>query len=262
MQTLYLQGASKNPLFSSAFMRQAIISDIHSNLEALVAVIERIDALEVNSIVCLGDIVGYNAQPNECVDMIRERGIPSVMGNHDARAGGLEEPDNFNPIAKRAVLWTRSRLSHENLRFLCGLPRMVRVQDRFAAVHGAIDDTDTYILGRCEIERNFKLLEGSGFLLCFFGHTHLSSVYSSDGMNLDMHTSGCVEIRQGLSYLINPGAVGQPRDGDPRASFLVYDSGKKLITFERVEYDIESASRNVIEAGLPKELASRLFIGR
>jgi putative phosphoesterase len=203
-------------------MRYAFISDIHSNLEALETVLSKIDALNVDEVICLGDIVGYNANPNECIDIIRKRGIRAVLGNHDTRATGIDEPTDFNPVAAIAVLWARQALTEENRRFLNGLPRTIDMDGKFLVIHGWVNNTDSYIMG-----------------------------------NLD----NPLELKPDANYLVNPGSVGQPRDGDTRASFAVLDEKDSEITFYRVEYDIESCARKVLEAGLPDILARRLKAG-
>jgi predicted phosphodiesterase len=243
-------------------MRTAVIADIHANLEALQAVLARIEDLGADEIVCLGDIVGYNADPNECVDIIRNRNITCVLGNHDVCAAGLEEPDGFNPLARRAVLWTRDELTDENRLFLRSLPRELRMNDRFF-FHGSIHDTNRYILYMSDAADNFALLAGMGKLLRigFFGHTHTRAVlrYSRGAVAVDL--SSDQRLAKENRYLINPGSVGQPRDGDPRASFLVYDAGKQRVNFSRVEYDLRACQDKIIRAGLPSWLAERLVSG-
>ncbi|MBF8251238.1 MAG: calcineurin-like phosphoesterase, partial [Deltaproteobacteria bacterium] len=152
-------------------MRYAIISDIHSNLEALEAVLAKISGFKVDEILCLGDIVGYNANPNECIDIVKRTGIRCIMGNHDSRASGLEEPDNFTPLAKEAVLWTRDRLSEENKGFLRKLPRELMI-DRFFIFHGSIHDTDRYIIDERDAMDNFEMLGNipGEPKTAFFGH--------------------------------------------------------------------------------------------
>lgn len=246
-------------------MLYAIISDIHSNLEAFTAVLERIDSIGVDEIVCLGDIVGYSSNPNECVEIVRKRGIRSVAGNHDVRACGLKEPHDFNEIARKALLWTRKVLDEENIDFLKGLPERLYLREgRGIAVHGAlIDGTDTYILSPWIALRNFEEMAGSPDLpsLCFFGHTHVRITYQYiEGRVITLFDDEIVLNPEGL-YLINPGSVGQPRDRDPHASFLIYDTEEETVTFHRVPYDIDLCCRKIVEAGLPRALGERLKIG-
>jgi len=224
-------------------MKYAVISDIHANLEAFLSVLAEIDSHRPDAVVCLGDIVGYGADPNACVDIIREREIPSVMGNHDAAASGATEPWNFNEAAREAVLWTRDELTGENRDFLAALPQRIETED-FMAVHGAISDPDKYIFSYRDAEPEFGLMGDYG--LCFFGHTHVPAD----------HKSPAGPKRR----LVNPGSVGQPRDRDPRAAFLVYDT-ESGVEFRRAVYDISAAQGKIIRRGLDSQLAKRLSHG-
>lgn len=244
-------------------MRTAVISDIHANLEALETVLGRVAELNVDELVCLGDIVGYNANPNECLDIIRREKILCVTGNHDVAACGLEEPDGFNPLARAAIFWTREHLTEENRQFLLRLPREKRVRDLFL-FHGSIHDTNRYILFHNDAVDNFRLLAGLAgeVRLGFFGHTHVSLAFSEQQGDVSRERSPELSLSSENRYLINPGSVGQPRDGDPRAAFLVYDSSERRIVFHRVEYDIRKCRDKIIRAGLPPRLAERLEWGR
>jgi predicted phosphodiesterase len=243
-------------------MRRAVISDIHANLEALQAVLERIKEQEVEEILCLGDSVGYNADPNECLDILRSMNVTCVLGNHDASAAGLEEPEDFNPLALTAVLWTRERLTPDNKQFLADLPRE-RKSGSLLLFHGAIHDTDRYLLYREDAVENFRLLaETPEVTIGFFGHTHIRAALSSQkGVISFQLVPEELKVQSGHHYLINPGSVGQPRDGDPRASFLVYDDRRARITFHRVAYDIRACQEKILRAGLPPQLAERLAWG-
>jgi diadenosine tetraphosphatase ApaH/serine/threonine PP2A family protein phosphatase len=245
-------------------MRTAVISDIHANLEALTTVLERIRSLKADETVCLGDVVGYNANPNETIDLLREEKIACVLGNHDACAAGLEEPDNFNPLARAAVLWTRERLTAENRQYLAGLPRERRVRDMFL-FHGSIHDTDRYILYRNDVVDNFRLLAGLPGPLSagFFGHTHVkTALVELQGIISATLAPEELELFPDKRYLLNPGSVGQPRDGDPRAAFLVYDDRSRRVAFLRVEYDVRTCQDKILNAGLPPRLAERLAWGQ
>lgn len=242
-------------------MRYAVISDIHSNLEALTAFLKKADALEVDKVVCLGDIVGYNANPNECVELVKERKILALLGNHDSRVAGFEEPTDFNFQAASAVYWTRSAIKPENIEFLKTLPRTLVVNKKFLAVHGWVNDTDRYIFGSRDALANFGLMNEAKSSLCFFGHTHVPVAYAKDGETVSMKAGESVAIEKEKSYLINPGSIGQPRDRDPRASFLVYDDKKSQVTFFKIDYDITATAEKIIEAGLPERLAERLKLG-
>jgi predicted phosphodiesterase len=245
-------------------MRIAVIADIHSNLEALYAVLGRISELRADEILCLGDIVGYNANPNECVAIIREKKIFCVLGNHDACAAGLEEPDNFTPLARQALFWTRSHLTETNSRFLAGLPRESAARDVFL-VHGSIHDTNRYLYHHDQAVDNFHLMAGLAgeISLAFFGHTHIRMMFREQDGGVSGSAAGdALELSQGSRFLINPGSVGQPRDGDPRAAFLLYDSRERVVAFHRAAYDIQRCQGKIIFAGLPPQLADRIAWGR
>jgi len=244
-------------------MRIAVIADIHANYEAFEAVLDRIEALRVNKIVCLGDIVGYGANPNECVDLVRDRKIKSVMGNHDACAAGLEEPDGFNPLARSALFWTRENLKEEKGLFLMTLPRELRVID-FHLFHGSMCNLNRYILGKSDAIENFLLLSKlpGDSVNGFFGHTHVRTVFSIGKAGVETEEALELSLSPDKRYLINPGSVGQPRDGDPRATFLVYDENERRVTFHRVEYDVKACQKKILSAGLPPMHAERLVWGR
>jgi predicted phosphodiesterase len=244
-------------------MRYAILSDIHGNIQALHAVLTRIAALDPDTVVCLGDLVGYNANPNECVDIICRDRITCIMGNHDAVACGLVDPGSFNPAAKESVLWSREQLTDENRSFLMELPWELLIGDFFIC-HGSIHDTNRYILSKGDAQDNFSLMDmlPERPSVCFFGHTHEQMSYSIEGPHIAYEFGESIRMESGKRYLINPGAVGQPRDGDPRAAFLIYDAKERNVTFYRTEYDIAACQANIIRAGLPAKLAQRLLIGR
>ena len=244
-------------------MRYAFISDVHSNLEALSAVLKKIDGSAIDEIVCLGDIVGYNANPNECIEIIKTRDIKCIMGNHDSRAAGLKEPDDFNYLARDAILWTRKQLKEEYLTFLKTLPRKLYIENnKIVVVHGSVNSTDDYILSLSDVADNFRLMgEESGVNTCFFGHTHVRIGYKEINANIYPFYENKIMIEDGVRYLINPGSVGQPRDGEPMASFLIYDTNVKTIEFYRVEYDREKTCEKIVRAGLHIELAERLTVG-
>lgn len=247
-------------------MRYAIISDIHSNLEALQAVIDDIDRRHVDKIVCLGDIVGYNANPNETVDLVRERGILSIAGNHDLRGASDGEPFGFNPQARSAILWTRDQLTPENREFLKSLPVTQAIDDLFLMVHGSVNSADEYILGTSEAIVNFELLKKYGDMrICFFGQTHRPAIFVEDEGRVFLVKGEGKEydfsLREHAYYLINPGGVGQPRDQDERAAYLIYDSYRNRISFYRAVYDTAAASKKIVAAGLPFTLAVRIKQG-
>lgn len=246
-------------------MLYAIISDIHSNLEALEATFEAIDKIGVDEILCLGDIVGYNANPNECAEIIRECGIKSIMGNHDRAICGISEPDNFNEYAKEAVFWTRKQITQENSDYLKSFEKNILIEDRFLLVHGSPRNPDEYIFSARSARENLEYLENNfkDISICFFGHTHVKALYYlQERHGIASETEEGITLSGNDKFLVNPGSAGQPRDGDIRGSFITFDSEKRLIRFEPFSYDIEKTASKVIRAGLPKYLAERLFLGR
>ena len=237
----------------------AVISDIHGNLEALEAVLGDVpDGIE--RIYCLGDVIGYGANPNECCDIVRESGMPVISGNHDLAVTDLETDLNwFNPVAAAAVVWTREQLSEENAEFLRTRPRMIETSEALF-VHGSVRDPDEYIINRVSAQENLAVLKSEypDIAICFFGHTHVKAVApSTNGAMSGGHT---LDLRFGGPYLVNPGSVGQPRDGDAFASYVIADGESVLYRF--VEYDIRKAQAKIRAAGLPDVLADRLALGR
>lgn len=246
-------------------MKYAIVSDIHSNIEAFTEVLKIIDDRGIDHIVCLGDVVGYNANPNEVIDILRERKIPSVIGNHDSRAASLEEPWNFNRLAQDAIYWTREILTPENLEYLKNMPKGLKTTNRLSAIHGWVHDNDSYILAEYEAKINFRLLEDSETEgICFFGHTHKPIIFEQTDKETEVVkiiNETKTTLKNDKNYLINPGSVGQPRDRDPRAAFAFLDTDTMEYELIRVEYDIEACGKKIIEAGLPSKLAERLLNG-
>jgi diadenosine tetraphosphatase ApaH/serine/threonine PP2A family protein phosphatase len=247
-----------------------LLSDIHSNLEALEACLAAAPSYDV--VVNLGDVVGYGASPNEVVDRSRNLGKFFVRGNHDKAAAGLTELKDFNPIAGLAALWTREHLNPENLEWLRTLPHgPVEIEDLpgIQFVHGSPVDEDEYVV---TLRDAIEPLLLSVATITFFGHTHLQGSFSSNQAATDVFrpeykTVGQTESSQfplkvGLRYLINPGSVGQPRDGDWRAAFAVYDSEDRIVSFYRVPYNLKRAQDRILAANLPQRLATRLAAGR
>lgn len=255
--------------------RTAVISDIHANYHALCAVME--DAFNkehCTKVVCLGDIVGYNAYPRECVDYIRQIGCPVVKGNHDEE---VVAPSNarMNPVARQAMDWTRAQLDEEQLHWLSRLQyqRIVRVEgsgDSFTLVHSTLDQPKawSYIVNANDASGSFSRQFSQ---LCFNGHTHVPKVYMWNGRasaedydaqhNLIMNSYTEIQPIPGYKYCINVGSVGQPRDNDPRACYAVYDSVANLVIIKRVPYDVAGAQNAILEVGLPEYLAERLAKG-
>ena len=240
----------------------AIIADLHSNLEALQAVLKEIDRRNVQKIVCLGDLTGYNTNPNEVVDIIRERGIPTIMGNHDAAVCGLEEPWLFRAAAKRAIEWQIGQVRDDNKEWLAQASEQIEFNGLFLMVHGSPGDRDDYIIDWLDAMRQMEYLNAANLDICFFGHSHHPSFFCEKGDTPRPMANSVVELNKLNKYLINPGAVGQPRDSDPRAAFGLLDIEKLTFEFCRVEYDINSCVKKILDAGLPFELAKRLPNGK
>jgi predicted phosphodiesterase len=250
-------------LYYAALVMYAVISDIHGNLEALEAVLADVPE-GVDRIYCLGDVIGYGANPNECCDLVRERNMPVISGNHDLAVTDLSTNLAwFNPVAEAAVLWTRGHLTEENATFLLSRPRMM--QERGALfVHGSVRDPDEYIINTSSARENLALLQAEypNVRVCFFGHTHVKAVAPSP--NGSLVESETMDLGAGGPYLVNPGSVGQPRDGDTFASYVLAEGepdGAKIL-YRFIEYDIEKAQAKIRAAGLPDVLADRLAAGR
>ncbi|MCS7253774.1 MAG: metallophosphoesterase family protein [Armatimonadota bacterium] len=245
-------------------MRYGIISDIHGNLEALERVLEELR--DVDEVICLGDIVGYGANPNECCELIREVCSVVLMGNHDAAAVGMMDLRWFNPFARDAIKWTMQQLSHENVKFLKSLGSVARVNNLFIAVHGSLrEPLEEYILGEDIALASIKRMP-SGVRVIFCGHTHIAEAYKwfprmKVMERISFSSGGSIRISDEAYYIINCGSVGQPRDYNFRASFGIYDVEAREIKVRRLEYDINKAAQKIEEAGLPHTLAQRLFLG-
>jgi diadenosine tetraphosphatase ApaH/serine/threonine PP2A family protein phosphatase len=242
-------------------VRIAVFGDIHGNLEALEVVLEQIDRAGVDRLFCLGDVVGYGPNPNECVARLRERTIPCLMGNHDAAAAGLEDPIDFNPIAREALEWTRAALAADHLEYLRRLPDTLRLPNGGPLlVHGSPTSRDEYLFSRLEAEGAFEALAAQAVELCFFGHTHVPAIFTRSAWSAPRPV-GEVVLEPQEVYLINGGGVGQPRDYDPRAAYLIFEPDQGRVHFHRVEYPIETTATKICGAGLPLELATRLYFG-
>ncbi len=250
--------------------RTAIISDIHANLHALCAVIEDVRSCGCADIVCLGDVVGYNAYPHECLDYIRSLNCPVVKGNHDAEVVA-DSHTRMNPAARAATEWTRAQLSQDELTWLARLPYQRIVRSSFAMVHASLEQPMAwnYIINGNDARSSFARQFSP---VCFHGHTHVPKVFSWDGAGVQdmgealanpLYYESAVEVPlpEGRKYFINVGSVGQPRDGDPRACYAVFDADARTVTFRRVSYDTQAASEAVLAAGLPEYLAQRLLSG-
>jgi predicted phosphodiesterase len=251
-------------------VRILLLSDIHANLEALDACLAAAPSFDV--VVNLGDIVGYGASPNEVTVRSRELGKIFVRGNHDKAATGVMELSDFNPLAAAAALWTRNELTAENLEWLRVLPHgPVSLPDlpQVQLVHGSPNDEDEYVVSLGDALAPLLALNVP---LTFFGHTHLQGGFfangsAADGFRPEYRTVGraesvALQLKDSTRYLINPGSVGQPRDGDWRAAFALFDTEAKIVHFHRVPYNLKSAQDRIFAANLPSRLATRLALGR
>ncbi len=245
-------------------MRALVVSDLHSNAEALRAVLSHVRRKKFDCIVCLGDFVGYCAEPNQVVDAMRNfKGTKLyIRGNHDRVAAGFEEGDGFNHAARLAAQWTREHLSAPNRRFLEKLPLGPLEHNGFLLCHGSPDDEDEYVFNEVHASRIFDSTEAS---IVLYGHTHLPVVFSVDEKGKvrgsAIRGEAIVRLDGHRRYLINPGSVGQPRDRNPRASFAIVDSRRMTAQFFRVSYNIAKTQSAILKAGLPPVLAHRLKWG-
>ena len=240
-------------------MKYAILGDIHANLEALEAVLKHANDQSVDRFACVGDVVGYNANPVEC--LARIRGIEAVLvrGNHDHYVCHDEVLHDLNPIAASVVEWTRAQLSEADLQFL-KRTRMVRTVDGITFVHSTLDEPDKwgYVFEEREAEASFNYQTTT---VCFHGHTHVPTVFEKTA-NVRRQGLRSLRITLGRKYFINVGSVGQPRDGDPRAAYVTYDTRTREVELHRVPYEIAAAQERILAAGLPRALAARLAVGR
>jgi predicted phosphodiesterase len=247
-------------------MRYLVLSDVHANLHALDAVLAAAAAASYDRVVVLGDLVGYGANPNEVVDRLRALDpLVVIRGNHDKAACGIDAALEFNATARQAALWTLETLTDEHREYLRGLPAGPRfVGDRIEVCHGSPLDEDEYLFDAGDAARAFEAVLRP---LCLFGHTHLPGVFlRGRRQNLALVPDSAGEtllaIEPDTLYLINPGSVGQPRDGDPRAAYALVDEGAGEVIFRRVAYRVDDAQAAIRAAGLPPALANRLSLGR
>lgn len=240
-------------------MRYAILSDIHASVEALRAVLDDARAQDAERLVCLGDLVGYHAEPDACVAMLRARDPVCIAGNHDRVAVGLAEPTHFSAVARRAVLWTRGQLSPESRAYLRALPLLAVVDGRFLIVHGAlhpVPNADLHLSRASRVQRSLRALRDGpwGVRLGFFGHTHRGVVHEARPPATAVReaplTGGTVGLTAGAYHLVNPGSVGQPRDGDPRAAYVIFDAEAWRLEVRRVPFDRDACLAKAARAGL------------
>jgi diadenosine tetraphosphatase ApaH/serine/threonine PP2A family protein phosphatase len=246
-------------------MRYLVISDIHANIEALDQVLASAAEVSHDRILVLGDLVGYGADPNAVVERVRALEPEVVIrGNHDKVASGLESPDGFNAVARSAIRWTYDALTPANREWLATLPSgPVEVDALTTVCHGTPYDEDAYVFDELDVLRS---LHASTRRLCLYGHTHVQLGFCLEGDRLTLVTDDqrpqTVSLSETARYLVNPGSVGQPRDGDPRAGFAIVDGERQEVTIHRVAYPVEQAQARILAVGLPEVLAHRLALGR
>ena len=247
-------------------MRYLILSDIHANLDALDAVLAIAPRKSFDRLLILGDLVGYGASPNEVLQRVQQL-APDVIirGNHDKVASELEDAEGFNATAAKAIRWTAESLTPSHRDYLESLPPGPHIVDEETEIcHGAPHDEDAYVMDQLDA---LRALESARRPVCFFGHTHVQGAFALSNAGLEMTWPDealmtTILLRSGTRYLINPGAVGQPRDGDKRAAWAIWDTGKREVTLCRTPYPVDQAQRRILDAGLPSSLARRLDAGR
>jgi len=250
-------------------LRYLILSDVHSNLEAFEKCMEMAEG-KYDRLLCLGDLVGYGPDPNGVIDRVRETSHVIIRGNHDKACAGITDAHDFNRFARLATYWTREQLNAENLSFLQHLPPGPVTINGFQLVHGSPGNEDEYLFGR---EDALEALKSLAIQVVLFGHTHFQGGFllnSKGGFARfrDLAVAaedGCAKalpLEDGTRYLINPGSVGQPRDGDWRAAFAILDEEQKQVEFYRTSYDVDRTQRKMEDAGLPEPLIRRLSYGR
>jgi diadenosine tetraphosphatase ApaH/serine/threonine PP2A family protein phosphatase len=247
-------------------MRYLVLTDIHANLEALDACIAHASTHGYDSALVLGDVVGYGPDPNDVLARVQGLNPTAVIrGNHDKVACGLEQPEGFNAVARRAALWTYETLTQANRDWLAALPKgPILVDDMIEICHGSPFDEDAYVFDELDAVRALKTSQRP---LCLFGHTHYPVTFAlTDGrvetIGGPQSLDGPLHVQDGSKYLLNPGAVGQPRDGDARAAYAIADTVAKRVDLFRLDYPIEKTQAKVVKAGLPEVLAQRLAVGR
>ncbi len=240
-------------------MKYAVIADIHSNLEGFEAVLEDIKSQNCEQIVCLGDIVGYGANPKECLKIVRELNIPCVKGNHDEYCSIDDPTEGFNPHAADAIQWTRKQLNEEERKWLRDL-KYIRLIANFTLVHATLDAPQRwgYVFDKLMAAASFTYQNTN---VCFFGHTHVPLAFIRDSV-VRGGTYSKFKVEPGKKYFVNVSSVGQPRDNNPKSGYVLYDMNEMTIELRRVEYDIKKAQAKIIAAGLPHRLADRLAIGK
>ena len=240
-------------------MKYAVIADIHGNLDALDVVLADAREQKCTHYCCVGDVVGYGAYPKQCLDLVRKMNMPCVKGNHDEYCSSEEDLAGFNPHAAEAVIWTRKQLSDDDRRWLREL-KYIRLVASFSMVHATLDQPDRwgYVFDKLAAAASFTYQNTS---VCFFGHTHVPVAFIRDSV-VRGGTYSKFKVEPGRKYFVNVGAVGQPRDGNPRAAYVIYDMDEGSIELRRLDYDIAKTQKKILDAGLPPRLADRLAVGK
>ena len=242
-------------------MRYGIFGDVHSNREAFQKVIEEYKKEDIANFICVGDIVGYGADPHWCIEEVQKIKAEIVGGNHDWASAGRFSTGYFNYAAREAVRWTQGILTDGEKEFLGSLDLVINEKD-FSVVHGSLDSPDFfyYIIDEKSAYRCFRNMKERN--LCFVGHSHVPVVFSMGNDGIKYTYRNLIELKKDVKYIVNVGSVGQPRDGNPSAAFSIYDSDRMTVEIKRVDYDIESAANKILKAGLPEFLGHRLLEGR
>jgi predicted phosphodiesterase len=241
-------------------MRYGIFADVHSNLEALEAVISACRRDGARVLYCAGDIVGYGANPRECIELFEKYQVIAVCGNHDYAASSKMTTDDFNSDAAKALAWTKEQLDAQHVDYLSKLPLTYQTDD-FMMVHATLNNPEKfyYMTDVRESLDTFYLMERP---VCFVGHNHVTQIFIRENQQHILANTLSVYLKPGAKYIVNVGSVSQPRDGHPESSYCIFDPDLKRIEIKRVPYDIATASRKVLDAGLPEILAKRLLVGQ
>jgi predicted phosphodiesterase len=244
-------------------MRYAVISDIHSNLEAMKAFLELIPEYKIEKVICLGDIVGYNTNPDECAEILSMlRNIEIVRGNHD-RAFTEKRYDDFSEHARAAIVWTIKNCRQKTKDFIAGIKKGPKIIDGvFAVCHGSPLNEDAYIFNKSSAGSAFNWMLDKKVNTLFFGHTHWQKLFVMNKPGeISEITSKKIKIKDGFYYLLNPGSIGQPRDRDNRAAFMIFDDQSKIVEPVRFNYSFQKTQEKILANGLPRFLAERLASG-
>ena len=240
-------------------MKYAVIADIHGNLDAFQVVLEDARAQKCTHYCCVGDVVGYGGYPKQCLDIVRAMNMPCVKGNHDEYCSSEEDLEGFNPHAAEAVIWTRKQLTEDDRKWLRDL-KYIRLVASFSMVHATLDQPERwgYVFDKLMAAASFTY-QNTG--VCFFGHTHVPVAFIRDSV-VRGGTYSKFKVEPGRKYFVNVGSVGQPRDNNPKAAYVIYDLHEGSIEIRRLDYDIAAAQRKILEVGLPPRLAERLAFGK